>query len=212
MSATASADKKFGALKIGARVKALRKARGLSLNDLSRMTDMSEATLSRVENEQTPIGAHNLYALSQVLGADMTAFFVKDAEPIGSGVRAITRRNGGLAVETSRYAAQVLCTDLSNKKMHPAINLVSVRSLEEAGGFNRHSGEEFLLVLDGTLVLHTRYYAPLMMEAGDSVYFDGTMDHAYVNGGNAPARILVVITTDGPLGETGKPANQEPGL
>ena len=183
-------------LRIGARLKAFRTAKGHSLADLAGMTGMSEATLSRVENEQTLVSAHNLYVLSRVLGVDITAFFETASHPIRSGVRSIAKRGDGIPVETARYTAAVLCTDLSNKKMHPAVNRISVRSLEEAGGLSNHPGEEFLYVVAGKLVLYTEFYAPLLLEEGDSIYFDGMMGHAYLNGGEDPAEILVITTTD----------------
>ncbi len=183
-------------LNIGARLKAFRTSKGFSLADLARLTDMSEATLSRVENEQTLVSAHNLYVLSRVLGVDITAFFEIETLPIRGGVRAIARRGEGIPVETARYSATVLCTELSNKKMHPAVNRISVRTLEEAGGLSNHPGEEFLYVIAGKLVLHTEFYAPLLLEQGDSLYFDGMMGHAYLNGGEEDAEILVITTTD----------------
>lgn len=182
--------------RIGDKVKEFRRAKGWSLADLSARTGISDATLSRIENDQTLVSAHNLYVLSQIFGVDITAFFETAPSPIRSGVRSITRAGEGIQLETARYNAQVLCTDLSNKKMHPALNAISVASLEEAGGLVGHAGEEFLFVLSGKLVLHTEYYAPLLLEAGDSIYFDGAMGHAYVNGGEEPAMILVVASTD----------------
>jgi len=186
----------FEDLKIGAKLKAFRRAKSLSLSDLSKMTGVSEATLSRVENEQVPVSAHNLYVLSQVLGVDITAFFEDQASPIRNGVRSISRKGEQAPVETARYLSDVLCTDLANKKMHPAVNIVEKTSLAEVGGLASHPGEEFLHVLSGALVLHTDFYAPLLLEQGDSIYFDGTMAHAYLRAGDEPARILVVITVD----------------
>ena len=186
----------FEDLHVGAKLKAFRRAKSLSLSELSKLTNVSEATLSRVENEQTPVSAHNLYLLSQALGVDITAFFEDSAHPIRNGVRSITRRADQAPVETARYLSDVLCTDLANKKMHPAVNIVEKRSVAEVGGLASHPGEEFLYVLSGKLVLHTDFYAPLLLEEGDSIYFDGTMAHAYVCGGDEPARILVVTTVD----------------
>lgn len=186
----------FEDLQVGAKLKGFRRAKSLSLSELSKRTGVSEATLSRVENEQTPVSAHNLYILSQALGVDITAFFGDVASPIRNGVRSISRRSDRTPVETARYLSSVLCTDLANKKMHPAVNVVEKTSLAEVGGLASHPGEEFLHVLSGKLVLHTDFYAPLLLEEGDSIYFDGMMAHAYLAGGNEPARILVVITVD----------------
>lgn len=187
-----------GRLTIGERLKSLRKARSYSLGTLAKLTDMSEATLSRIENEQTLVSAHNLYILSRVLDVDITAFFEPGSQPMRTGVRSVSRHGESVTLATDRFTAEVLCTDLANKKMHPFINLVSATTLEEAGGLNAHSGEEYLYVLGGEMVLHSEYYAPLHLQTGDSIYFDGAMGHAYVNDNTKdnPARILVVTTAD----------------
>lgn len=196
MTSNAQARESARHLNIGERLKTMRKAKSYSLGQLAKLTDMSEATLSRIENEQTLVSAHNLYILSRVLDVDITAFFETGSQPMRNGVRSISRAGDGVTLETARFKAHVLCTDLADKTMHPFINEVSAESLGEAGGLNAHAGEEYLHVLDGVLVLHTAFYAPLRLQAGDSIYFDGSMGHAYVNGGDAPARILVVTTDD----------------
>jgi transcriptional regulator with XRE-family HTH domain len=185
-------------LPIGPRIKALRKERGRSLAELAALAGLSEATLSRVENDQTLVSAHHLYMLSQALDVDITRFFGEDQKPIGNGIRSVCRQGEGAPLDTARYQALVLCTDLANKKMHPAINTVSIRTVDEAGGLSRHAGEEFVYVLDGILILASEFYEPLRLEAGDSVYFDSRMGHAYLAEGAAPARILVVNTTEPP--------------
>lgn len=185
-------------LHIGERLKRLRKARSFSLGDLAGLTDMSEATLSRIENGQTLVSAHHLYILSRVLDVDITAFFETGSRPMRNGVRSISRGGEGTMADTARFRANVLCADLANKSMHPFINEISAPSLRDAGGLVAHAGEEYLHVLDGVLVLHSEHYAPLRLVAGDSLYFDGSMAHAYVNGGDEPARILVVTTAEMP--------------
>lgn len=197
-------------LHIGERLKSLRKARSFSLGHLAGLTEMSEATLSRIENGQTLVSAHHLYILSRVLKVDITAFFEAGSQPMRSGVRSISRGGEGAMLDTARFRANVLCADLANKSMHPFINEISAESLEAAGGLVAHAGEEYLHVLDGVLVLHSEHYAPLRLAAGDSLYFDGAMAHAYVNGGDEPARILVITTADMPAPDTDLPGSCKP--
>ncbi|MGE3877275.1 MAG: helix-turn-helix domain-containing protein [Parvibaculaceae bacterium] len=185
-------------LAIGQRINALRKERGLSLAELARATGVSEATLSRVENDQTLVSAHHLYQLSRTLGVDITAFFEDGTKPLSAGIRSISRKGEGVALSTARYDAQVLCTDIANKKMHPAIDVVTIRTVDEAGGFSRHQGEEFLHVLKGTLILASEFYEPLTLNEGDSVYFDSQMGHAYLSPDGEPVTILVIATTERP--------------
>jgi uncharacterized cupin superfamily protein len=66
--------------------------------------------------------------------------------------------------------------------------------LAEFGKFMHHAGEEFLYVLQGELELHTESYAPLILKAGESTYFDSRMGHAYVVRGEGPCRGLVICT------------------
>lgn len=184
---------------IGARIRALRLARGLSQGELAKLTGLSEPTLSRIENGQSLISAHKLYTLAEVLGTDISAFFGPAATTVAPGVRSITRKGEGAAFTSPRYVARVLATDLARKSMHPAINTVTARDPVPLEELSRHDGEEFLYVLSGTLVLQSEHYAPLRLEAGDSVYFDARMGHAYLSGSRQPAVFLVVATTAPPL-------------
>ena len=58
----------------------------------------------------------------------------------------------------------------------------------------RHTGEEFALVLEGAVELHTELYAPARLEAGDSIYFDSTMGHAYLAAAPGRCRVLAVCS------------------
>jgi transcriptional regulator with XRE-family HTH domain len=186
---------------IGTRLREFRMAQGLSLANLSRLTGISDATLSRVENAQTLVSAHNLYILSKALKVDITAFYEPAASPIRTGIRSVSRAGAGRQIDTARFSATVFGADLANKKMHPALDLVSATTLEQVGGLAGHSGEEFLLVLEGALVLHSAHYAPLRLNTGDSIYFDAGMPHAYLAADDTAARILVVNSSEPDLGD-----------
>ena len=62
----------------------------------------------------------------------------------------------------------------------------------EVGGLMAHRGEEFCYVLSGTLVLHIEGQPPRIMKSGASALFDSAVPHAYLSGGNAGAKILIV--------------------
>jgi len=182
---------------VGARIAELRKARGLTLTDLAQTCGVSESTISRIEHGLTAISAHHLFSLARFLGIDIADFFADNSAPLSRGMRSVSRRGEGVREHFARYDVEVLSADLSRKDMHPAINTISARTLEEVGGLARHAGEEFLYVLEGAIVLHSELYAPLELNQGDSLYFDGGVAHAYLAATAAPARILVVVSVDG---------------
>jgi quercetin dioxygenase-like cupin family protein len=75
---------------------------------------------------------------------------------------------------------------------------VTARSLQEHGPFLRHPGEEFLFVVQGAVELHTEIYSPVVLQAGESIYFDSSTGHAYVRHGEAPCTVLSVCTAPHP--------------
>jgi len=179
---------------LGSRIATLRRAKGLTLTSLSDICGFSEATLSRIENGQTHVSAHHLFIMAQHLGVDIADFFHSDTEPLMKGMRSITRKGEAEEHRMSRYVSEVLNADLSRKGMHPAINHISARSVDDAGGLSSHSGEEFLYVVGGSIAIHTDLYTPTQLFTGDSIYFEGSMPHAYINvGTETTATILVVV-------------------
>lgn len=182
---------------VGARIAALRKQRGLTLARLAQACAVSESTISRIENGLTAISAHHLFALARLLDVDIAEFFQDTTAPLTAGMRSITKNGRGVHESLARYDVEVLAADLSRKDMHPAVNTIHARTLDEVGGLTRHAGEEFVYVLEGAIALHSELYAPITLSAGDSLYFDGSVGHAYLADGDAPSRILVVVAVGG---------------
>ena len=177
-------------LQIGERLLELRKSRGLTLAALSKLTGISEATLSRAENDIASPNAHNLYVLAKALDVDVTAFFRSDSVKFSAGLRTITKKDRGEKRSTGRYDFELLCADLAHKNMMPSKNHITATTLEDAGGLRGHEGEEFIFVLRGAIYLHSEQYVPTLLEEGDSMYFDGNMPHAYVAADDQGADIL----------------------
>ena len=104
------------------------------------------------------------------------------------------RAGEGQLVETRSYKQTYLATELANKKMTPMFVEIRARSLEEFteefGGLIRHPGEEFTFVVEGELIFHSELYVPLHLKAGDSIYFDSEMGHAYLKASELPCRLV----------------------
>lgn len=190
----------------GAVLKTLRKKRGLTLGRLHELTGLPVSTLSKVENGKMALSYDKLVRLSAGLHVDIGRFFgspdddARRAEmPEATsmrGRRSIARKGGGSAITTENYGHLYPAADLLNKKMTPIIAEVKARSLEDFGDLVRHGGEEYAYVLQGRVALHTDTYAPVILETGDSIYFDASMGHAYVALDDGPCRVLSVCSTE----------------
>ncbi len=187
-------------------IRALRKRRGLTLNDVAQRTGLAVSTISKLEKGQASLSYDKLVAFSKALGVDISELLEATPHvdsPGGSvgGRRIVHRAGEGQTVETRSYRQTYLATELLNKKLVPIVAELRARTLEEFsaefGGLIRHPGEEFMMVLDGEIEFHTELYAPLRMNAGDSLYFDSTMGHAYLKASDSICRVLAVCSGRG---------------
>jgi transcriptional regulator with XRE-family HTH domain len=185
---------------LGECLKALRQHRNWTLTQVSQMSGLAISTLSKVENNQMSLTYDKLLQLAQGLRVDISELFSqrKAAGPVppASGARAVNRLGDGHMVQTPNYAYQFLSTEMSRKEMIPMIGTVLQKDIEAFGELVRHPGQEFMYVLEGEIELHSDVYAPLRLKAGESVYFESLMGHAYVSIGAGPAKILCICTAD----------------
>jgi transcriptional regulator with XRE-family HTH domain len=184
--------------KPGAILKSLRLQKGWKLSDVAAKTGFSVSALSKIENDRIALSYDKIARLSKGLGVDIGVFFADAPAPArpapATGRRSIIRKDDGRVIETENYLHRFLAADMLNKRFVPIIGEVRSRSIDEFTDLIRHSGDEYTYVLEGVLELHTEFYAPLRLEAGESIYFDSGMGHAYVNGGEGRCRLLTICS------------------
>src|SRR5262249_59915928 len=98
-------------------------------------------------------------------------------------------------VNTRNYDYYFLCPELRRKRMIPVVVRIRAKSLEEFGDLVRHPGEEYVYVVEGGITVHTEFYDPVVLKAGESIYVDSNMGHAYVAEGCDEAKVLGVCSS-----------------
>ena len=185
--------------KLGECLKALRRRHGWTLQDVSTRTGVAVSTLSKVENDQMSLTYDKLLQISEGLGINLAELL---ATPTGAEAamarRSVSQPGEGLLQVTPSYDYLYLCTEIQRKRMVPVIARVKTRSLAEFGPLVRHSGEEFIYVLEGAIEVHTEHYAPVRLDKGGSIYIDSTMGHAYVAVGEGDASVMAVCSSPEP--------------
>jgi transcriptional regulator with XRE-family HTH domain len=186
-----------------AKIREIRKSKGLTLEELSAACGLSVSQLSKIENGKARLTFDIALTLSGLLKVPVTAFLSSsDTAPIAR--RSITPAGGGIVHQTPGMRFEVLCSDFREKRNVFWRVVISARSVEESGGWRSHPGEEFLHVLEGTLNLLTEHYEPTVLSIGDSILFDASMPHAYVAEG---AGDVVVLMSNTVPAETGLPTS-----
>jgi transcriptional regulator with XRE-family HTH domain len=168
---------------IGGLLRSLRARKGWTLKQMSQHSGIPLSTLSKVEHDRLTLTYDKLLQLSQRLQLRMSELFAEQddtPEPAVTARRSIGRIEDAIRVNTPNYDYYYLCPELRRKRMIPVLTRVRAKSIEEFGELVHHSGEEYIHVLEGRAEVHTEFYDPIILEAGESVYIDSNMGHAYI--------------------------------
>jgi len=112
--------------------------------------------------------------------------------------RSLTRDGNSIQVSTPNYDYEYLCADLREKRMVPILTRIRAHDIKEFGEPVHHQGEEFVFVLEGSIEVHLQFYTPIVLTAGQGVYIDSTMGHAYVAKDCESALVLGVCSGEDP--------------
>jgi transcriptional regulator with XRE-family HTH domain len=168
---------------IGGLLRSLRTRKGWTLKEMSEQSGIPLSTLSKVEHDRLTLTYDKLLQLSQRLNLRMSELFAEEDEVAEQPVtarRSIGRIEDAIRVNTPNYDYYYLCPELRRKRMIPVLTRVRAKSIEEFGSLVHHSGEEYIHVLEGRAEVHTEFYDPIVLEAGQAVYIDSNMGHAYI--------------------------------
>ncbi|MEM5343590.1 helix-turn-helix domain-containing protein [Paraburkholderia azotifigens] len=183
---------------VGARLRDARKARGLTLMQLSEQSGIAVSTISKAERGDIALTYDKFAALAHALQVEFDAIFGRakrgGASPI---VPTFTASGEQMIYDTPNYEYGMLANDLTGKRMVPMRAHVRARKLSDFPDYIRHSGEEFVFLLNGSLELRFETGAVFQLKPGDSLYFDSAVGHVYLSTGKKPAEVLVCcVDTD----------------
>lgn len=184
---------------LGALLRGMRSREGWTLKEMSAKSGIPVSTLSKIEHDRLTLTYDKLQTLAQRLGLRLSELFAETAD---EPVQPITARRSlgdvarSVRVETPNYDYYYLCTELRRKRMIPVVTKIRARSAEEFGDLVRHSGEEFLYVLSGKVVVQTEFYDPVTLGPGEVLYIDSSMGHAYLAAEDCEeAEVLAVMSS-----------------
>ncbi|GAB5352779.1 helix-turn-helix domain-containing protein [Qipengyuania sp. 483] len=164
-------------------IRGIRTRNGWTLKQMSDKCGIPVSTLSKVEHGRLTLTYDKLQQVSDRLDLRMSDLFAEEDEgsaAIVTGRRSIGTIESAVQVTTDNYDYHYLCTDLRQKRMIPIITRIRAQSAKEFGELVTHNGEEFIYVIEGAIEVHSEFYDPVTLKAGESIYLDSSMGHAYV--------------------------------
>lgn len=181
----------------GSHIKSLRQERKWTLEQLSAKTGLSISAISKIENGQVSASFDTRVKIGHAFGQSFGQLHrMPQTRQVATGRRTFTRAGEGMRFHTAAYDYNVHSTELTFKGMIPLVMRIKAREVAPIEEWSSHEGEEFIYVTGGTVELHTEFYAPLRLSAGDSAYIDSTMRHAFVSVDDNDAEMLSICMTE----------------
>lgn len=158
---------------IGARIRGLRKTRGLTLADLAEQSGYSEGYISAVETSATVPSLSSLSTLSAVLRVGVSEFFPRQAEAEVTVHRADGFNHLRLS-ESSTESYSLLSSRLDN----PSYTALRHEFTEiDNSATYKYLGERFCLVLDGEITLSFESDS-FRLGPGESLHYASQPEHS----------------------------------
>ena len=180
---------------LGLLMRSLRARFGLTLKEMSERTGVPFSTLSKVEHDRLTLTFDKLQTISERLDLPMSEMLssAQDVPVTANSRLSVATLAAALHVTTPNYDYFYLSPELRHKKMIPIFTRVKARSLREFGEMVRHDGQEFVYVLQGCVAVHTEFYEPVTLRAGEAIYIDSKMGHAYVVADDADCAQIICL-------------------
>jgi len=180
---------------VGARLRELRKGRRLTLKELSSRSGVAVSTLSKMELGQISASYEKLVAVARGLAVPVVELL--GAHEAAAGDAPIAVRS--TLAEAPRYDAEnydlrMLATVFPGKRMTPAWGRIEARSVGEFSDFVRHAGQEFVMVLAGSVRIAFETGDSIRLKRHETAYFDSGVGHVYLTMGRSAAEIVVVMS------------------
>lgn len=182
-------------IKVGERIKQIRKSKGLSLADVAEKSGFSSALLSQIENHLVSPPLGTLIRLSRALDIEIGQFFWDKSKAPFTIVRKDERKSISRVASKEGvkygYSYESLAFDKKGRHMEPFLITLEPATIEDKNVFS-HEGEEFIFVLRGDMEITLDEYTDVL-HPGDCIYYDSTIPHSVQCCEGIETKILAVI-------------------
>ncbi len=175
---------------IAARLRGLRDVLELSEEEVAETCEISLEEYRKVESGDVDISVGTLQRISRKYGISLGVLMFGEEPKMSSYF--LTRAGTGMSVERrAAYKYQSLASGFRGRVADPFIVSVEPKPESEIQ-FNTHPGQEFNLVIEGRMLLNING-KELILNEGDSLYFDSSLPHGMLALDGQTVRFLAVI-------------------
>lgn len=183
---------------VGEKIKSLRESKNISREELAERSGLAIEQVERIENNIDLPSLAPLIKIARVLGVRLGTF-LDDQDETGPAICRKAEATDSISFSNNAIQSRKhmeyhsLSKSKADRHMEPFIIEVAPTDDNEFV-LSSHEGEEFIMVMQGTMEIcygkHT-----YLLEEGDSIYYDSIVPHHVHAYQGQAAKILAVIYT-----------------
>ena len=189
-------EKLISNLLIGEKIRKIREEKGITATTLAEKCGLSRALINQIEGDLISPPISTLLRIADVLQINVGTLFKDEQLNQRTAVVRKDERLFSLRRQVSSnlklgYTYETLAHTKAVKHVEPFLVTFEIKREDEIVRLS-HNGEEFAFVLDGILEFSNDTDV-IILEPGDSIYFESQYLHGFRAIGDKPAKALVVV-------------------
>ncbi len=176
---------------IAQRIRELREISGISSETMADKLGVPREKYKVYEDGETDIPVGMIFNIAELFNVELSVLLGGDSPKLH--IFSIVRKGKGLKLERRKqYRYESLAFNFMHKKAEPFIVTVDAGPGNTLMEFNSHPGQEFNYVIEGTMLTVIDGHE-IVLNEGDSVYFDSGYNHAMKALNNEQVKFLAVV-------------------
>lgn len=176
---------------IGQRLRGLREVLDIPAEEVAELCEISLDHYLKIEAGEADPSVYRLSKISKKYGIALDVLLFGEEPRMSSYF--LTRKDQGLSVERRKeYKYQSLASGFRGRKADPFLTQVDPLPGDANHRKNAHDGQEFDYVVEGRLEI-TIGDKVMVLNVGDSIYFDATQPHCMRALDGVPVKFLVIV-------------------
>lgn len=174
---------------IASRIKELRDICGYEVDDMAKILGVDKAKYLSYEEDGEDIPISVIYKIANEFGVDFSEILTGKSPKL----KTFCATKNGQGIKNERYPGyhfETIGYKFKNRFMETMI--VTVAPHNKGHKLDVHNGQEFNYVLEGTILVEIGEETVVLNE-GDSIYFDSTIPHGHQALNGKEAKFLTVI-------------------
>jgi transcriptional regulator with XRE-family HTH domain len=174
---------------VGFNLRQLRSAKGLTLDQLATLSELTRGYISLVERGLKTPSVAALLRLAAALDVNVTYLFDSNPTPAPRYTLFRQQKHSAVPMQDGGFDLLALAASRTQKRMEPFLIRPRLKSAPRAS----HAGEEFLFVVSGGVAIKIDG-EEILLEKGDCLYFSGETPHEVRSIGPQKAEVLLVVS------------------